>query len=149
LKALHSQLLLVLRLTFLLGIFSLMSGCATKSLEAQVADNVNLKGLKTFYVKKLPADGRGIEKLIADELNSLGFKATSGADDPSVEDYDALITYQDKWMWDITMYMMELLLQVKEPKTNFVMASGHSFRNSFARESQEKMVAEVLGEVFK
>ncbi len=91
---------------------------------------------------------RGIEAMIAAELNAMGKTATSGAAAKPVSPVDAVVTYQDKWMWDITMYMLELTIDLRSPETNYKFATGRSFRTSLARKSPEEMVAEVLGEIF-
>ncbi len=124
-----------------------ISGCAT-NLDSTVAKGVDLNEIETIFVQKLPADGRGVEKLIAEELIRLGYDASYGAALPEGESYDAMVTYQDKWMWDMTMYMIELKVQILDPETRFVMASGQTMRTSLVRKSPEGMVEEVLGEIF-
>ncbi len=125
----------------------LMSGCAT-DLTSTVAPGTDLEAVKTAFVERLPADDRGVEKLIAEELARMGIQAASGDAMPADQDYDILVTYRDKWMWDITMYMIELRVQILKPDTRFVMASGYTFRTSLARKSPEEMVTEVMGEIF-
>lgn len=100
-------------------------------------------------MERLPSDERGIEKLIAEQLTAMGIQASYG--DAAAEDgaFDAIITYQDKWFWDITMYMLELRVQVLNPQTRFVLASGFTYRTSLARKSPPEMVKEVLNEIFK
>jgi hypothetical protein len=100
-------------------------------------------------VVRLDADKRGIEKLISDRLNVMGYKATAGEKTAVPDDAEAIVTYQDKWMWDITMYMIELNVQVRQPKTDIAMATGHSLRTSLARKSPPEMVEEVLTDLFK
>ncbi len=85
-------------------------------LNSDVDPNVELTGLKTFYVQKLPADNRGIEKKIADKLNSLGYSASSGISNKPEQPVDAIVTYTDRWMWDITMYMLELNVYFRSPE---------------------------------
>ena len=51
-------------------------------------------------------------------------------------------------MWDITMYMLELNIEIRHPRTDYVLATGRSFRTSLARKSPEEMVEEVIGEIF-
>jgi hypothetical protein len=126
----------------------LSAGCATR-LDSSVAPGINLNEIKTIFVKKLPADGRGVEKLIAQELSRMGFQAVHGPVMPTNYTFDAIVEYQDKWMWDITMYMIELRVQVLDPNSRFKMASGQSYRTSLARKSPPEMVKEVLTEVFK
>lgn len=109
----------------------------------------DLSSLKKLYVVRLPADQRGVERLIADRLNVMGYQATAGEAVNTPADIDAVVTYQDKWMWDITMYMIELNVQVRQPKTQAALASGHSLRTSLVRKSPPEMVAEVLTDLFK
>jgi hypothetical protein len=126
----------------------LFAGCITQ-LKSDVAPGTDLKSIKKIYVVRLDADHRGVEKLIADRLGVMGFEATSGEKSAVPADVDAVVTYQDKWMWDITMYMIELNVQVRRPKTDVTIASGHVLRTSLARKSPADMVAEVLGDIFK
>ena len=62
---------------------------------------------------------------------------------------DGIVTYQDKWMWDITMYMLQLSVQVRDPKSRMVLVTGESMRTSLVRKDPEGMVEEVLTEMFK
>jgi hypothetical protein len=126
----------------------LSTGCSS-TLQAKKTPGTDLSVLKSFYVQKLPADERGIERLIADRLTQMGFRATSGPGDTPTAPVDALVTYQDKWMWDITMYMIELSIQLRDPQNRSVLATGHSMRTSLIRKSPEGMVEEVLTEMFK
>jgi hypothetical protein len=127
----------------------LLSGCATAQLNSDVAKGADLQAVKKVYVEHLPKDERGVEKLIADRLNVMGKQATSGEKGAAPADADAIVTYQDKWMWDITMYMIELNVQVRNPKTEIALATGHSLRTSLVRKSPTEMVAEVLNDIFK
>jgi hypothetical protein len=52
-------------------------------------------------------------------------------------------------MWDITMYMLELNVEIRDPRTDYILATGKSSRTSLARKSPEEMVEEVIGEIFK
>jgi hypothetical protein len=47
-------------------------------------------------------------------------------------------------MWDITMYMIELTIDFRDPKTSFPLATGTSMHTSLTRKSPEEMVEEVL-----
>ena len=127
---------------------ALSIGCATTSLTSDVDPQADLSSLESFLVVKLPADNRGIEDLIARALDKRGKTAMATASRPDQVDADAVVTYQDKWMWDITMYMLELNVEIRHPRTDYVLATGRSFRTSLARKSPEEMVEEVIGEIF-
>lgn len=139
-----NQLKAISLLLFLL----LVTGCSKAVLKADSDPNVNFAPLNKFYVQKTPTDNRGLEKIIARKLNELGFQATSGIDSLPPETVDAKVTYKDKWMWDITMYMLELYIELHNPDSNYVFASGKSYRTSLVRKSPDEMVEEVLREIF-
>ena len=125
------------------------SGCVSTSLTANKTAGADLSGLKTFYVEKLPADERNVHQVIADQLTQMGYSASAGTDSTPPAGTDAIVTYQDKWMWDFSMYMIELNIQFRDPKTRFTLVNGKSFRTSLARKSPQGMAAEVLAEIFK
>ena len=131
----------------ILGCAAFLSGCVTQ-LNADVTPGTNLNAARKFYVVHLPQDERGIDGLIADRLNTMGKQATHGEKAKVPDDVDAVVTYQDKWMWDITMYMIELNIQLRQPKTDMALATGHSLRTSLVRKSPPEMVEEVLSQIF-
>jgi hypothetical protein len=126
---------------------SLTSGCAINRATATVDPSANLPVLKTMHVVKQDRDGRGVNVLIADNLRARGFAVTTGADKPTGK--DAMVTYTDKWIWDITMYMLELTIVIRDPKNDYPLATGNSYHTSLTRLSPTDMVREVLDNIFK
>lgn len=138
-----------LKLAVLLGfITTILSGCAVNRATGSVDPSANLSALKTMYVKKLPADDGGTNVLIADKLRSKGVTVTTGTE-AAPSNVDAVVTYIDKWMWDITMYMLELTITIRDPKSDFPMATGNSFHTSLTRLSPKEMVNEVVDNIYK
>lgn len=135
-------------LALLAPVILMVAACAS-NLEAKKMPGADLSPLKTVYVHKLATDERGIDQLIANQLTRMGFIATSGASETPPSPVDAIVTYQDKWWWDITMYMIQLNVQVRDGQTRMVLANGQSMRTSLVRKSPEEMVEEVLMEIFK
>jgi len=133
----------------LLPVLALSVSACASNLEAKRVPGTDLAQLKTFYVQKLPADGRGVEQMIADRLNLMGFRASHGVNETPATAVDAIVTYQDKWMWDITMYMIQLDVQIRDPQTRMLLVSGQTMRTSLIRKTAEGMVEEVLTEIFK
>ena len=125
----------------------LLTGCAVNRATATVDPTANLAGIKTVHVVQLEKDERGVNKLIADRLNTMGFNATTSLTKSA--DTDAIVTYADKWMWDITMYMIELTVVVRDPKNDFALATGNSLHTSLTRKSPVEMVDEVTANIFK
>jgi len=142
----HKRLALVV---ILFSALSLVSGCAINRATATLTPGTDLSQTKTYYVVQVPADERGIQNLIRDNLLKRGFSATAGPEIPQgTYKADAVVTYVDKWMWDITMYMLELTITLRNPATGFPMAIGNSYHTSLTRKSPEEMVNEVVTNIF-
>lgn len=138
-----------LKLGVILGLVSaLTAGCAVNRATGSVDSSTNLSALKTMYVKKYPDDNADVNVLIADKLRSKGATVTTGTEAPP-SGVDAVVTYVDKWMWDITMYMLELTITIRDPKTDFPLASGNSFHTSLTRLSPKEMSNEVVDNIYK
>lgn len=125
----------------------LTTGCASRA-TVSVDPSTNLSALKIIYVKKIPADDGGINVLIADKLRSKGITVTTGIEMPP-NNVDAVVTYIDKWTWDITMYMVELTVTIRDPQTDFPIATGNAYHSSLTRQSPKKMVDEVVDNIYK
>ena len=135
-------------LALLVPVVLMFVGCAS-NLEAKKMPGADLSPLKTVYVQKLAADERGIDLLIANQLTRMGFIAANGGSETPSSPVDAIVTYQDKWMWDITMYMLQLSVQIRDGQTRMVLATGQAMHTSLVRKSPKEMVEEVLAEIFK
>ena len=66
---------------------------------------------------------------------------------PKPADVEAVLVYFDRWDWDMTTFMYQLTIYIKDPKEENVLGAGKSFRNTFAREDPELMVKEVLDSI--
>lgn len=135
----------LIRVAALLLVAQLLAGCANRA-TARVDPSADLPALKTMHVVKLPEEDGGVNNLIADKLRSKGYTVTTSTEKPS--SVDALVTYVDRWWWDITMYMIELTVTIREPKTDFALASGNSLHGSLTRKSPTEMVEEVVENIF-
>jgi hypothetical protein len=138
----------VIRLLFAAVAVSIFaSGCAVNRATATVDPSANLDKLRVVQVKKLEGEDGTIQKLIAGNLRKRGMEVTEDGKTP--EKLDAVVTYADKWMWDFTMYLLELTVTIREPKSDFPLATGNSFHTSLTRLSPPEMVDEVIGNIFK
>ena len=124
-----------------------MTGCAVNRATATVDPSAQLDKLRTVQVKKLEGEDGSVRKLIADNLRARGYAVAT--DGQAQEKVDAVVTYVDKWMWDITMYMLELTITVRDPKTDYPLATGNSFHTSLSRKSPAERVDEVISNILK
>ena len=131
----------------LLAAITMAPGCAVNRATAMVDASADLDKVRSVHVTKLAKDERGVDRLIADKLRARGLKATAGPAKPE-GGIDAVVTYADKWMWDITMYMLELTVTFRDPATDFPIATGNSYHTSLSRKSPEEMVDEVIANIY-
>ena len=137
----------VLRLFLIFTSLLMLAGCINRS-SANLTPDADLSGAKTFYVVTLAADERGINRLINERLIQMGYKSSTGPNDAIPDGTGVVVTYADKWIWDITMYMLELTITFRDPESSFPMAVGNSYHTSMTRLSPEEMVNEVLTNIF-
>lgn len=123
------------------------SGCAVNRTKATVDPSAGLDRLRVMQVRKLEGEDGTIHQLVAANLRARGIRVVEDGKAP--ERVDAVVTYVDKWTWDITMYLLELTVTIREPQTDYPLATGHSLHTSFTRLSPSQMVDEVIGNIFK
>ena len=133
-------------LLWLLAFISL-TGCANLA-TGRVTPGIDISQFNKFYVVKFKPDGRGVNNLIRDELQMMGYEAKTGPENEVPEDTEVIVTYQDNWMWDITMYMIKLRVFMHNPETQKLLASAKSYHTSLTRKSPEEMVTETLTNIF-
>ncbi len=124
----------------------LLSGCAINRASVDKSPTFDPAKFKTLHVLKHARDGREINQLIANKLKQIGYSVTTGPSVPS--NIDAAVTYEDRWQWDITVYMIGLTVVVREKENDFPLATAHSMHTSLTRMSPEEMVNEVITNIF-
>jgi len=95
-----------------------------------------------MYVVK--DDTTGDTTPVEQELTQRKFQVKSGPQEAAPKDIDCLVKSQQRWMWDLTMYLLELKVDFLDPKTGALFASGRIYRPSLIRRSPEFMAHEVM-----
>ena len=134
---------------FVICALLVVQGCSVNRATATLAPGADLTRIRSVYVVKEAGDDHNIDEMMKTQLTRMGYTATNGPEMPLPYKSDAVLTYVDKWMWDITMYMLELTVHLRSPETNASLAVGNSMHTSLSRKSPEAMVEEVLGNIFK
>jgi hypothetical protein len=141
-----SQPITLLSTTF--SVLLLATGCINRA-TATLSPGADLSSVKTFYVVHQPKDTHAIHYLIRDRIVKEGFTATAGPElSPPSYQADSVITYVDRWVWDITLYLLELTVTLRDATSGFPQAVGNSFHTSLTRKSPEEMVDEVMTNIF-
>jgi hypothetical protein len=126
---------------FMIGLY----GCVNNSTK-NVLPRADLSKIKTICVEKFEPDGRGLHLLIADSLAKFSYKAS--VSNKCEGNVDAVLTYRDKWRWDITMYMLSISMKLSEPDTGFPLAYGQALHTSLTRQTPQETINEVLANIF-
>jgi hypothetical protein len=138
----------VLHACLLAGAVLGLLGCASDR-NATILPNANLGAIKNYYVVHFPSDNGKVNQMICDDLIQRGYQATTGEANTVPAAAEAVLTYQDKWMWDLTMYMLQLDIQIRNPHTDIPLATGMAMHTSLARRSPSQMVKEVLDAIYE
>ncbi len=124
-------------------------GCSYKHLYGETMQGVDLQARHRIYVVHQPKDKQQINSMIANRLKRAGFEATAGMDvSDAPADVDAIVTYEDHWQWDMSMYLIVLRIDFRDPKTQELLASGQSYRTSLDRKPPAFMVDEIITAMF-
>jgi hypothetical protein len=124
---------------------SCLSGCVNQAVQ-QVTPTADLSKIKTICVEHFEPDGRHLNVTIAEELTKFNIKSSTA--EKCIDSIDAILTYRDKWMWDITMYMISLSIKINDPNTGFPLAYGQVLHTSLSRQSPQETINEVLTNIF-
>lgn len=84
----------------------------------------DIEKLQKFYVEKLDTDKRNIDIITRDQLNDMGFEAFTKESAFNQDKIHATVTSNDKWMWDMRKYLLQLTIHIKSTKSDFVVGAG-------------------------
>jgi hypothetical protein len=119
-------------------------GCANVKVDKPA--KVDLQTYRSFYVVQQPDSE--LHTPIVDELQALGYSATSGPRTGMPPGTDIMVTFNHAWMWDITMYLLEFEIQFRRPDDEAILASGKSYRPSLQRKDPRFMAHEILAALY-
>jgi hypothetical protein len=126
---------------------ALLAGCAA-DLSSAVMPGARLQGHAHAFVVCQPNDDANLCALVAGDLGQHGIPVTSGAANEEPADADLRVTYEDRWAWDVTMYLLTLRLDVRDPRTNLLLATSRVYRSSLARRTPGNMVRQAVDALF-
>jgi hypothetical protein len=124
-----------------------MTGCASNRATATLLPDADLGKIRSAYIVHADNDTRGVDQALQKAFKNHGIDATVGPAHAPPYPSDVSVTYVDKWFWDITMYMIELTVAVRNPGNDFPLATGNSMHTSLSRKSPEEMTDEVVSNI--
>ena len=142
----------LLKIATSMALVLFLSNCSIHENTRQLSPSFSEAGvtkLRTFYVRKHADDDYKLGEEIAAQLQQMGYRATSGTAQSPPGHVDAVVSYMDRWIWDMTMYMLSLDVQLREPGSDTILATAKTVRSSLVRKSQQEMVRETLTKLLK
>jgi hypothetical protein len=125
------------------------SGCASHS-ATPLSASAQASGA-TYYVENHGNDERNLEQIIASEFEQRGIRVSSGTTTERPADANYIVSYIDKWYWDMRTYLLELNIKVTEAATGAVVAESRSYQDSLAAmgKSYETIVRRATVQLFE
>ena len=126
-----------------------LAGGCSKTLEGSIQDGANFSRVSSMHVYMRDRDPNAeVLSILRAQLRERGYQVTVGLEREAPAGVDCMVEAQDKWHWDMTMYLLKFEVWFYEPGPGQLMASGKSRRTSILRQSPEFMVNEVLVQIF-
>ncbi len=93
-------------------------------MDSRNTPNINLHAYKTFYVVQHTKDTRHIDEVIRDQMRNIGLNTESGPAGSKPPGIDVIVTYEDRWTWDLTMYLLSLSIDFRDCRNDVLVATG-------------------------
>ncbi len=136
------------RVLFALFFIVGLSGCELARVESRIAPGQKLPPASAkYYIEHLAGEDWGYDKMITEEFRSAGKKATYGALGMAPKG-DYIVTYYDRWYWDMSPYLLELDLRILDPKDRTQIAWAKVRRTSMVRAEPRMMAREAIAALF-
>ncbi|QYM78016.1 hypothetical protein K0B96_11920 [Horticoccus luteus] len=136
----------MVRLLPLLLALSLLAGCA--SVSTRERPRADLQNIQRFFVEKRLGDDHRIDELIVAELQRHGRTATSGPLTMAPDDAEAIVSYNDRWAWDFSTYLIEASLEIRRARTDKPIAAASYHRAVLSRQTPADAIRVMLDPLF-
>ena len=104
----------------------------------------------SYFVQRHDKDDRDLASTIAKAMQARGLQATAGtvAERPAEATY--VVTYVDKWMWDMRMYLYDLRIDLRDARDQSILGYGQSMQSSLKAMGQthEDVINRALDQLF-
>ena len=117
----------------------LLSGCVG-TLSGQLTIPHETASRSIYFVERSPQDGRDLASTIVARMRARGLNAVTGASVPANADY--VISYIDKWQWDMRMYLFDLRIEMRDTKNASLVGYGESSQSSL--KAMGKTFADII-----
>lgn len=125
-------------------------GLACAGVSSMPLSGAALEEDAVFYVEHQSEDHRSLNLIIVGVLRSHGLIVSTGMAGGAPEDVDYIVTYEDRWGWDMRTYLREITIRVRRTESSVIVAMSESHQDSMSAmgESYEEIVAATAHNLF-
>ena len=104
----------------------------------------------SFYVENHGNDARNLHLLIADTMRQQGLQVTSGARGGRPDNVTYIVSYTDRWAWDMRTYLARITIEARDSHSGAVVADSTKHQGSLAAmgKSFEEIIAATTTALF-
>lgn len=133
---------------FLVLVTGLLSGCA--SVSRQSIPHFEGSKVKKVFVERRLADNNNVRDRLVNALKARGLEAEAGPLTLMPEQgIDVVLGYDDRWDWNFGNYMVELRVELRNPRTQELLASALVQRSALFGKSTDEMVKDAVEALFR
>lgn len=133
----------------LLGVFGFITAGCVHDVRHNVDSSANLSAIKKVHVVINPSEKDWeTPPFLKFEAESRGMVATIGYAEDAPKDADALLIVREKWAWDMTTYLANAELRVKDARTGNLLAAASAQSSSLGRKSAKEIATEEMTAIF-
>lgn len=130
------------------AIVVVLTGCGTLE-SGKRYRQVRLEDLKTAYLVTPANANLTVSRHIGETLQRRGVMVRVGPTDPNPTNVDFVVTYTDRWNWDLKMYLESLQINFLDATNQEPIASGSYHQGVFhGYPDLEKTVQAVIESIY-
>ena len=135
----------ILRTGLVVAVASLLLA-ACQSVQGDRVSDAARAANAPFFVEHQPKDPRHLDLQIGEALAARGVTVT-----PRREEAAYVVTYEDRWSWDMRPFLRDLKIEVRDAKTGMVVGMGRSKQDSLSAmgKSFRDVIDRAIGAMFQ
>jgi LmbE family N-acetylglucosaminyl deacetylase len=103
-----------------------------------------------YFVENHGGDHRNLEQITAKVIKARGIMVTAGGPGQQPANATFVVTYVDRWAWDMRTYLRDIRIEVRNAKTGAIVADARSYQGSLSAmgDSYQEIVQRTAQQLF-
>lgn len=119
------------------------------SVTSRTAPGIDLGKYQRVFVLQPFNENHHVDELMVNELRRLGKTATSGPLTMMPEEAEIIVSYDARWTWDFTTYLIDLNAEVHTAHTKKKLAEARYFQPNARPKSAEIVAPALIDQLFR